>query len=110
MHTTGVIQHLEHTLSQGLSRQGEGEIPESSSKQRPGHLRHDGIHSLCHYPGTKDQVPLATLPDQFTHNEGLLHRHWHYSCLPSTMLSSKTLRRFAIMYTRWALSQHVSQV
>lgn len=46
---------------------GGWEIPESSSKLRHGHLRHDGIHTLKHHLELKQ----VTLPDQFTHREGL---------------------------------------
>ena len=114
-------------MSQGLSRQGEGEIPESSSKQRHGHLRHGGIHSLRHHPGTKDTIPYGIV-SMYSILEPRTRFHWPLFLISSHIMrgcytdtdtiqvvfqaqcSRQKLCIFAVMYTRWALSQHLSQI
>jgi len=53
----------------------ETENPESSSKLKHGHLRHDGIHTLRHHPGTKTKFhwPLFLISSQT--GRGLSHKN-----------------------------------
>ena len=53
MHNSQTIQHHEHTSCLRLSRQGETEIPESSSKLRHAWAPQTFIHTLRHHPGTE---------------------------------------------------------
>ena len=61
----------------GAVMSGGTEIPESSSKLRHGHLRHDSIHTLRHHPGTESKFhwPLFLISSHI--GRGLPHKQKH---------------------------------
>ena len=59
----------------GAVTSGGMEIPESSSKLRHGHLRHNSIHTLRHHPGTETKFhwPLFLISSHI--GRGLPHKN-----------------------------------